>query len=179
MTAVDQIRHWQSLTVEQKLDAIMREWEPNASAAVIAARIGVTRQSIIGIYHRNKTTLASCPLRDPTSAQMRPMRPKRPPPPRLKPKLIPYAGKERLNAPTQLPAQSISQPAAIQEPSPLNCALVDIPAGGCHWPVSDSPFTFCGHPASGTYCDFHTRLGQGRGSPSERRAERVLRAEML
>lgn len=179
MTAVDAIRHWQSLTVEQKLDAIMREWEPNASAAVLAAKIGVTRQSVIGIYHRNRAALADTPLRDPTSAQMRPRvrRVKRAPPP--KPKLIPYAGQERLNTPAQLPAQSISRPAAICEPSPLNCALVDISAKQCHWPYGDGPITFCGHHADGIYCAYHAKMAVGQGSPSERRAERVLRAEML
>jgi hypothetical protein len=54
----------------------------------------------------------------------------------------------------ELPASAEAQDAAPSKH--LKC--IELEPGQCKYPSARSPFTFCGHPATGSYCAPHARL---------------------
>lgn len=117
------------------------------SCSQIAARIGGTRNSIIGKVHR--LGLAG---RAPV------------PPPQRRARLIPYAGSPVLTRP-EPEGHAMTQPSPPMrpEPDPLVCTtpLLDLATHGCRWPdgegTMEAPYLFCGaHAVEGSsYCRLH------------------------
>jgi GcrA cell cycle regulator len=108
------------------------------SASVIAKRLGVTRNAVIGKVHRLGLSTPRGPKVARTAAVRKP-REVRPP--------LRVVRTDR----TAL-ALEVAGPGLIPH-------LEDLPRCGCHWPVGDPQtpdFAFCGRPASrGPYCAAH------------------------
>jgi GcrA cell cycle regulator len=142
---------WTDDTVE----TLKRLWgEPDLSAAVIAQRLGVTRNAVLGKIHR-------LGLSKPRA--LRPLA-KRTPEPRPR----------RLPRPCAVvPVAAMARPQAVA-PERLEVGpglvphLEDLPRRACHWPLGDpqaADFTFCGRFAeTGPYCPAHAAVAyRGRG----------------
>lgn len=135
-------RGWSAdMTADLRVSVVRGE-----TAAMIAARLGVTRNSVIGKAHRLRLSFGS-------SAP--PALPPRPP-------ITPVRTPVRI-PPPKPPAP---EPVIIAEPSiavdMLCVSLVDVTASQCRWPVGDpraDDFAFCGLPkAGGAYCVDHHAL---------------------
>jgi GcrA cell cycle regulator len=62
---------------------------------------------------------------------------------------------------------------------PRHLSLADLERGDCRYPyggVDGQAITFCGHPRrrGSSYCAAHFELSRGRGTASERAADRIL-----
>lgn len=66
------------------------------------------------------------------------------------------------------------------EIDPLHISLLDLKPEDCRWPYGDRDFTFCGHPQleGSSYCGAHFFLSIGRGTISERAADRVAKSKL-
>lgn len=147
---------WQTMNLEQRIFLIKAVYRHGISAREIAAAIGASKGSIVGLYSRHKGALADFPLG--TAQYVREAskshpKPKSPPKPRI----------VKLNKP--------------RHPEPLRVGLVE--NRGCMWPVNDGgPYLFCGHVKfKGSYCKHHHVRSMGSGTEGERRALSVLRAK--
>ena len=149
--------HWRQLSTAEKIEAVKTAWEPGVSASQIAANFnGVTRNAVIGLYHRYPDDLAGVPLKKPT-ASVKAM----------------VKAKARKNYTVRVPSTirpKIDAPQMEPEPEPLPeigeveahlCGrpLPMLSAHQCRWPVNDAPYgemhLFCGVPADGSYCEAH------------------------
>ena len=130
--------------------------EPDLSAALIAQRLGVTRNAVLGKIHRlglSKPRVSRPPAR--RTPEPRPRRIARP----------------RAVAPAATAA--LARPRSVA-PAPLEIGpglvphLEDLPRRACHWPLGDpqaADFAFCGRFAeTGPYCPAHAAVAyRGRG----------------
>jgi GcrA cell cycle regulator len=149
-------------TPEQK-DTLRDLAAEKFTADEIALKMGVTRNAIIGICHRNKIQLhgvlfgANRP-KEPRSYGFRlPRRAPRalPPPITVAPPLAP--------APSPVPVPALA-------PAPANpISLLDLTNETCRWPISDDgePYMFCGALEAGlgeriVYCRVHARMAYRR-----------------
>lgn len=136
------------------VETLTRLWrQGDLSAAMIARRLGVTRNAVLGKIHRLGL---SQPLQPRPPAIARPPRPAKP---------RPVASARR--APPSEPARTSARPGAETEPG-LVARLEDLPTRACHWPLGDpqaAGFAFCGRRAeTGPYCPAHARMAyRGRG----------------
>lgn len=123
--------------------------DPDYSAAVIARRLGVTRNAVLGKVHRLGLSKPRTP-RPPASPL---------PAPRGRRALSRKAVASR-----SLPmrASRVFEPASVEAGPPLVARLEDLPRRACHWPVGDPlvpEFAFCGRPAgNGPYCAAHAAV---------------------
>jgi GcrA cell cycle regulator len=153
---------WTDDTVE----TLRRLWgEPDLSAALIAQRLGVTRNAVLGKIHRLGLSKPRAP-RPPA---------KRTPEPRPRRPLVSAAR-----------AVLLAQPRAVAAaPVPLDVGpglvphLEDLPRRACHWPLGDpqaNDFAFCGRPAeTGPYCPAHAGVAYRGPGVSVVELERLLR----
>lgn len=175
-----------------RIELIKELYTPGMSALDIANAVAartheqLSRMVIMGIYARNRAELAEYPLRGWGETKSRPERlvdrrhrennakrerrrlarlqreaeraavPPRPP-------------KER-KAPEPSEAQAYDATATLKR-------LFELDTTECRWPIAGSKadIQFCGHPASGTYCDHHQLRSVGKGTISEQRAPNDLR----
>jgi GcrA cell cycle regulator len=139
---------------DDAVETLKRLWdEPDFSAALIAQRLGVTRNAVLGKIHRlglSKPRASRLPVA--RSPAPRPRRPAR----------------ARALAPSSSPP-AIVRPAAAPEIGPgLVAHLEDLPRRACHWPLGDPQapdFAFCGRRVeTGPYCPAHAAIAyRGRG----------------
>jgi GcrA cell cycle regulator len=139
---------------DDAVETLTRLWrQGDLSAAMIARRLGVTRNAVLGKIHRLGLS--------------RPRRPRpvaiAPPPRPAKPR--PVASARR--APASAPVRMSPQPTAEIGPG-LVARLEDLPMQACHWPLGDpqaADFAFCGRRAeTGPYCPAHAGMAyRGRG----------------
>lgn len=141
--------HWKELTREGRIEAIRSVWFPGCSTAQIAANFkDVTRNAIIGMYHRFPNSLTDKPLRSHAAAD---------------------ADKKHKNRRARatmrfLPSHAISKPL----PQPVEIAfehrlcgkpLMMLQSGECRFSVNDASgedlHLFCALPADGAYCHHH------------------------
>lgn len=67
--------HWQSLTPKAKADLVRPLWDADITCTEIAARLGITKSSVLGIAHRHHMTIRDNPVgRRSTSAWATPER---------------------------------------------------------------------------------------------------------
>lgn len=139
---------------DDAVETLTRLWrQGDLSAAMIARRLGVTRNAVLGKIHR----LGLSQPRRPRPAAIAP--PPRPAKPR------PVASARR--APASAPVRMSPQPAA-EIGRGLVTRLEDLPIRACHWPLGDpqaADFAFCGRRAeTGPYCPAHAGMAyRGRG----------------
>ena len=147
---------WQTMNLEQRIFLIKAVYRHGMSSREIAAAIGASKGSIVGLYSRHKDALAEFPLGTAQyvrEAAKSPPKQKSPPKPRIVKLIKP------------------------RHPEPLLLGLVE--NTGCMWPVNDGgPYLFCGHVKfKGSYCQHHHVRSMGSGTEGERRALSVLRAQ--
>ncbi|MFZ5730916.1 MAG: GcrA family cell cycle regulator [Pseudomonadota bacterium] len=139
---------------DDAVETLTRLWrQGDLSAAMIARRLGVTRNAVLGKIHRLGL---SQPRRPGPPAAIAPPRPAKP---------RPLASARR--APAPAPVRTSPQPIA-EVGRGLVARLEDLPPRACHWPLGDpqgAEFTFCGRRAeSGPYCPAHAGMAyRGRG----------------
>jgi GcrA cell cycle regulator len=131
------------------VETLKRLWgEPDLSAAMIAQRLGVTRNAVLGKIHRlglSKPRASRQPVaRVPAPRRLRPA-----------PARIP-----RLAIPQSVAA---SPAARIEAEAPaLVRHLEDLPRRTCHWPLGDPravDFGFCGRRVERSpYCPAHAAI---------------------
>lgn len=123
------------------------------SAALIAGRLGVSRNAVLGKVHRlglsnRRRTFRARPERAPR-------------PPRL-PRKPAAAQAPRGPGPSSRPV--------VEDVGPgLVVRLEDLPHHGCHWPIGDplsAEFRFCGRAAPrAPYCEGHRSVAYRPGGP--------------
>jgi len=122
--------------------------DPDFSAAMIAQRLGVTRNAVLGKIHR----LGLSKPRTPQSSAG-------PVPPPRRRRLSRSAAVSR--PPPHRPAAELPESNPDVEPG-LVPRLEDLPRRACHWPIGDPQapdFAFCGRPAgTGPYCARHAAV---------------------
>lgn len=136
---------------DERIAEMTDYWMQGYSASQVAVFIGAaSRCSILGKVHR--LGLNPVPL---TRKKSVPRKPPRPYKPRLR--IVSANG----NSSQIRVFESIeSEPLEMRcaEVIPLNVSLLDLEPGACRYPYGDGPFTFCGQPASGSYCPGHRYL---------------------
>jgi hypothetical protein len=147
--------HWKLLSTAEKIEAVQTVWQPGMSASQIAAHFnGVTRNAVIGLYHRHAAHLADVPLKKPTIAVTAMVKAK------TGKNYTVRTARPKSDAPDLVPEY-------IPEPSAHGwhgCGkpLMLLEAHQCKWPVNDAPVgelhLFCSMPAERSYCKVHDRL---------------------
>lgn len=154
MTASGRAARSSGAWTDDAVENLTRLWrQGDLSAAMIARRLGVTRNAVLGKIHR----LGLSQPRRPRPGAIAP--PPRPAKPR------PVASTRRV--PALAPGRMSPQPTA-EIGRGLVTRLEDLPSRACHWPLGDpqaADFTFCGRRAeAGTYCPAHAGMAyRGRG----------------
>jgi hypothetical protein len=162
---------WTKLKHEQRLVAIKAAMAPGKTAEEIAlAFINATRGSIIGFCNRNKIDLPNKRRKGP-----KPRPKKKPAPPKTKAIRVPLA------KPVAPPKPVGPEPIRPQLPSPSTAIPFSVASDRrlCMWPLWGSDVSVgdcCGAPRveGGSYCEHHAARSVGRGTESERTADRVL-----
>jgi GcrA cell cycle regulator len=139
---------WSEDTVE-RLKVLWSQDELTAS--VIARRLGVSRNAVLGKVHR---------LKLPTRRGRQSVRSA--PPPKAKP----VRRVRRVRRPMTARTPTMADAAWTG----LVSRLERLPSQACHWPLGDprdADFAFCGRPAAGRiYCDAHWVLGHAPRRPA-------------
>lgn len=148
---------WRSLDTQGRIEAIREVWFPGCSSAKIAAKLGgVTRNAVIGIYHRFPNSLTDMPL-----ASRGPIG-----------NIVERKKKPRASV-TFLFADKTSKPLRAapifaEEASLCGKPLMMLKAKECRWPVNDADVgdshLFCGLPAEGSYCHHHAARARNTGA---------------
>lgn len=150
--------------------------------------VNVSRNAIIGIVLRNKTLHAIGFARSPALGRKDTAH--TPPAPRLVTPALKIQKQVALHSQNNIArkmAKPVSKPVVVAMRIPLRVVcreitLLELKKGDCRWPSNDperpgdSPHLFCGLPADPdrSYCPHHYQRSIGRGTESERSAERVL-----
>lgn len=133
---------------DDAIETLKRLWgDPDFSAALIAQRLGVTRNAVLGKIHR--LGLSKPRTSRPRVARVRAPRPRR---------LVRASVTPPVRAPVALPPVAPTEAVG----SAQLCRLEDLPRRGCHWPLGDpqaADFGFCGRRAeTGPYCPAHAAV---------------------
>lgn len=135
---------------EERDETLRRRIEEGATFRELAAEFGVTRNSIGG--RANRLGIASKVTRADGSrlrSELRNANGAAPPPKQPRASQIFLA-----------PRSGNLPPLRCVEVEPLCLTFMELERGQCKYPGSDSPLTFCGHPALGgkPYCGPHNAL---------------------
>lgn len=155
--------HWTNLTTPQRIDMIKSVYETGNSARDIGARIGITRNAVIGMYGRYPDELIAYPLGGGTGRRhqakanrvhkqargtKQERKPKRP---------IVLADFDNRNP---LFKTKPSIPATLDYES-RNLTLMELEPADCRWPTNDAAkgeeHRFCGHTrlVGYSFCEKH------------------------
>jgi hypothetical protein len=152
--------HWKSLNTDGKIEAIKAIWEPKMSASDVAERFeNVTRNAIIGLFHRHRDKLNPCVLkgRSGTGLDARGL-PRKPGARKAK-----QPKRNKFKQTTVVHYKPLYRPAPIRlwddgVPS-VGRPIMDLHGHQCRWPVNnakpDELHLFCGLPSRGSYCAHH------------------------
>lgn len=178
-----------NLTVE-RIEQIKRVYERGMTSAQIAGAVNhhfgdeMTRRAVIGLYYRYPDELMNYPLPPaPSRARISNKdRARRERENEAKRERRRRARIEREKNPSQQPERPAPKPRPAKAPeiydaSALLKRMFELEARECRWPIAGAgaDTLFCGHEASGTYCDHHRQRSTGVGTISERRAAGDLR----
>jgi GcrA cell cycle regulator len=121
-----------------------------SSAAIANMLGGTTRSAVIGKMHRlNIESQYPCGFqRNPAKRSLRPRQSK----------LVATTWTTPGHKPKVRAVPQVRE--LVGEP--LHLALADLRPGMCRWPYGDGPFTFCGLPATRSYCLAHQTQSQRR-----------------
>jgi len=156
---------------DERTELLVDLWRAGLSCSKIAKALGggATRNSVIGKVHRmrlpGRVTLDRLPTREP--GKRGPDRTVR----MTKQRRV-ALGQPLDLAPIKKSKVKPNGEAWEAAPGVEPVTLLDLEAGQCKWPVGqDSPYLFCGAPASHNhYCEHHYAWSIGDGTPSERSA---------
>lgn len=115
------------------------------TCAEIGERIGMSRNAVIGKFHRIGAKVGFV-WRAKAVAGSKP----------------PHQRKPRRQKLTRIILADIKLPEPIPSDAPpsLDLSLFDLNQATCRWPYGDGPFFFCGHACkpSDSYCSYHMNL---------------------
>jgi len=168
---------------EEAKDRIAGMWGDGRTASQIAAEIGgVSRNAVVGVVHRDKRLKAIGFKRSPGQlndgkAQKLSISARR----RRGEVRGGHVSRNRLKVAPVPPIVELMDgdpglPEWFGAPHVAGVTMMMLTEHRCKWPINDGgPFLFCGCEADfdRPYCDFHTELAKGKGTESERSAERV------
>lgn len=157
----------QSIWTDEKIAELTRLWDERLSAYIIAEKLGVTRNAVIGKVWR-------LGLQNPDGEKTRKLRKDAV---ERKPRVKKVKLKPRINfvresvravrANGNSDAMRLIKSVATDHPDlrcveidPLLLSLEDLKRGECRYPYGDGPFLFCGHSATegSSYCAPHKQL---------------------
>ena len=154
---------------DERIEALKQLHADGLSASKIAARLGgVSRNAVIGKVVR----LGLGPLQGNHQAKPKATIVRAPRVAKHKPEHAKVSELQKFmdRAPPPV-AESIPMPKS------LGLTLMELENDSCRWPAGEREYiTFCGnHKMQGSsYCTYHAKLAQGKGTESERRAAREL-----
>lgn len=151
---------WKHLSPQQRVDEIRAAHAATIGTASAIARVlsekfnkEISRNSVIGFYHRNPSAFADTPLnggsrgRGPSEARS------------AKPAAPPRQQKARPAPVRKETAEPLPVFVMPPEPASLNVSLIDLERSDCRWPTDGdgAQMLFCGHPklAETSYCSHH------------------------
>jgi hypothetical protein len=153
---------WKDLNKEQRITLVADVWDVNSSAATIAAAImaklegsELTRNSIIGFYHRNPQLAVSHPLSG--GGRQKKLPPK-------KPKLVQLAETAVVlpkPEPRKVWSILIQEDCQAYDEASRQVTLFELGHHECHWAINEpeprGQYLFCGHPVmrGKRYCEHH------------------------
>ena len=150
LVAVD----WANLGTDARIHAVADAWTSRSTAGTLGKALGVTRNTISGIYdrHGKKAALKDKPLTgrmyksEPKAAHMTRKQSPRP------------ILRKMAAQPKPVVAAPVA-PSAIIRPVELRIPLIDIGANQCKFAITeDLPHLFCGAPSDGSWCPWHRRI---------------------
>lgn len=151
---------------------VLKMLKDKCTASQIGTALGVTRNAVIGRVNRAKKLKKVGFFRASGNDRAKTVKAETiKPKPRIVVRVSPAIFNEPV-APKPLPVVTAGNPATVGRPIYL--------LGGCQcrWPVNEAArgemHLFCASPADGPYCKRHARRSIGRGTESERNADRVL-----
>lgn len=168
----------------QEREDFLRAKASRLSAGQIAARLGCTRNAIIGKARRLGVSLSKSegvPV-----VSFTPKAEPLPPPMPIQSSIEVAIHPARANALTQadIGKRAVEKapdagPRGETAPATLPKTLADLGDHECKWPLGDAmtpEFRYCGDPRSAPspYCASHRALARGVGTPSERIAHKTL-----
>jgi hypothetical protein len=120
---------------DERKELVKSLWQAHP-ASYIAAKIGVTRNAVIGVA--NRLGLGNTK-------------------PRPKPKPKPIREPKLARPPKQRARKAAASLLPVDAPPPLNLDIIS--NTGCKWPTQDKPYGECGHPRvhRRPYCEAHCR----------------------
>lgn len=158
------MKRWTPAIDAQVAEMLLDKW----TASQIGKVIGVSRNAVIGRVHRSEVLRAIGFWKKPGPTNIekaRPVRKVRPVSPTVITKLFAVAA----------PVEPVYVPG---ERATAGVSLMMLEPHMCKWPVNDAAkgelHLFCGAESDGPYCPFHAMKSVGRGTESERNADRVL-----
>ncbi|KRA00257.1 hypothetical protein ASD64_01400 [Mesorhizobium sp. Root157] len=182
---------WQSLTTQERIEAIKAAWQPGMSAQQIASAVPcvVSRNAIIGMLDRHGDKMPGVRLRAVGDNGQVKGGEKKPRKSRAKPA-------SELRRPRSAPRIAVVSPSILFDHAPsiplpepeyvhgerltVGRPIRMLGHGECRWAVNDAEkgdmHLFCGAPADGPWCECHRLRSISRGTESERAASRVLLA---
>lgn len=165
-----------------RIEAIKKAWEPGMSARDLAAKMGMTREAIVGMFHRHREKLLPAKLQarpGPQKARTHIVRskPAEGRPSRKKVAQDKASGGavasaiqkiNRIRAEGLPPMNYVEPEVPLDAPVSRQLPLVELTERTCKWPHGTGPFFFCGNEVTDhhAYCPYHGRLaGAGLYSP--------------
>lgn len=160
---------WCFLWDDAAIARLKRLWADGLTASECGARLGVSRNAVIGKIHRLGL---SGKYRRPRERGPRGMRTK-------------AKRAARLPETTEQASSRPEIPQMRPDKRPGSFDLLELRAGMCRWPSDNTtpPYTFCGRaqvPES-SYCQAHRRMAHSRGSQKDvdRAAEEALAGKLF
>lgn len=153
---------WPDMSIEQRMGALQETLtdKPQTSASTIAARLGTSKNAILGFMNRNKDAL---PRREPRIGGS-PMHKNRAAPTARAPYGLKFGTpvSDVPLLPADVDATAFQPLPGAPTPKSLNDVAVlrhDGTSTECHWPVGDGPILFCGCATDGAsrYCAVHKK----------------------
>lgn len=169
--------HDDQATIRAKRIAEMKSfWQAGMTSSEIAARLGISRNAVIGLFTRHPKQCHPCILSSTKGVRKEIKR--RPKASRSTNAYVVKPLKEKIK-PKYVPREPIT------EANPLHIDLVDLKSNSCRFPYGEkTPYTFCGQHAEkgSSYCEAHNhflRPSQNQHASIERWAAKKKRDKEL
>lgn len=165
---------------DEHVERLKQLWAEGLSASECGARMGVSRNSVIGKIHRLGL---SGKYRRPREGRRRMTKPKRDAASESRDLLDLQTAQNSATSPESRDAPPWKRDLS-EEPRRGSFDLLQLRAGMCRWPEGNrAPYSFCGAPqaAQSSYCRKHYALAHSRGSQKDfdRAAEQGLAGKLF